>query len=170
MSDNLQQLSGAIAKAIDRMSPDDLLRHPEGKWCVAEILEHLNLTYIGTIRNLQRCVASGKTLATPDRSSKRWQRLLVTRLRFLPRGRKSPERVLPRGVSPGQVKAKVFENLARMEKVIDDCELRFGSNNPVADHPALGPLTPKEWRGFHLAHGRHHLKQILRLKTDSYSR
>jgi hypothetical protein len=165
MSANLEQLSRAIAEAIDGMTPDDLLRHPEGKWSAAEILEHLNLTYLGTARNLERCLASGKTVASSDRSRKRWQRLVVTRLGWFPRRRKSPEPVLPRGLPAEQVTGEILKNLARMEKVIADCEARFGSKLPIADHPILGPLTAKEWRGFHLAHGRHHINQILRLKN-----
>jgi len=164
MHAKLEQLRRAITEAIDDMTPEDFLRHPEGKWCAAQILEHLNLTYIGTAKNLERCVASGQTLASVDRSSKRSQRFVVTKLRWFPGGRKSPERVLPRGLPPEQVKVEVLKNLASMEKVIADCEARFGGNKPVADHPILGPLTVKEWRGFHLAHGRHHLSQILRLK------
>lgn len=166
MGDNLKQLSSAITSAIDGMSIDDISRHPEGKWSAAQILEHLNLSYLGTAKNLERCVASGQVLAGPDRSSRRLQRFVVTKLHWMPGGRKSPERALPRGMPPEQVKVEVLQNLARMEKAIADCEARFGSNKPIADHPILGPLTASEWRGFHLTHGRHHLKQILRLKKD----
>src|SRR5262249_53278088 len=98
MSANLEQLSSAITRATDGMAPEDFLRHPQGKWCAAEILEHLNLTYIGTAKNLERCLVSGRRLATSDRSTKHWQRLAVIRLRWFPKGRKSPERVVPRGL------------------------------------------------------------------------
>lgn len=165
MSNNLQQLSSELANAMHGMTPEDLSRHPEGKWCAAQILEHLNLSYTGTVKNLERCLTSGQTLASPDRGSKRLRRFVVTGLRYFPSGRKSPERALPRGLPPEQVKGEILENLAKMDGVISDCETRFG-RKPVADHPVLGPLTAKEWRGFHLAHGRHHLKQIYRLKDS----
>jgi DinB superfamily len=164
MGDNLKQLSSGITSAIDGMSPDDISRHPEGKWSAAQILEHLNLSYLGTAKNLERCVASGQVQVSSSRSGKRLQRFVVTKLHWMPGGRKSPERALPRGMPPEQVKVEILQNLARMEKAIADCEARFGSNKPIADHPVLGPLTASEWRGFHLTHGRHHLKQILRLK------
>lgn len=164
MNDNLEQLSSGITNAIHGMSPEDLYRHPEGKWGAAQILEHLNLSYLGTAKNLERCVASGQALASSDRSSRRLQRFVVTKLHWMPGGRKSPERALPRGMPPEQVKVEILQSLTRMEKAIADCEARFGSNKPIADHPVLGPLTASEWRGFHLTHGRHHLKQILRLK------
>ena len=164
MSANLEPLRTAITEAIAGMTGEDLARHPEGKWCAAEILDHLNLTYKGTAKNLERCLASGQPIASSDRSSKRWQRLFLTRLGLFPRGRKSPERVRPRELPPEQVKTETFESLRRMDKVIGECEARFGSTNPIADHPILGPLTVKEWRGFHLTHGMHHVKQIRRLR------
>src|SRR5215813_8200347 len=164
MGSSLDQMRAAIAAAINGMSRDDLLRHAEGKWCTAEILEHLNLTYIGTMKNLQRCVIAGQTLASSDRSSKRWRRIVLTRLRLFPKGRTSPERVRPRGMPPEQVTIEVMQNLARMDEIIRQCESRFGGNRPIADHPMLGPLTAEEWRGFHVAHGKHHVRQILKLK------
>jgi hypothetical protein len=166
MHTNLEELRAAIAEAIRGMTPDDLSRHPEGKWCAAEILDHLNLTYIGTAKNLERCLRSGQTFASSDRSTKRWQRLVVTGLGIFPPGRKSPERALPRGTPPEQVTAEILQNLARMEEIIRACEARFGGTKPVADHPVLGPLTVNEWRKFHLVHGKHHAKQILRLKQN----
>ncbi len=160
-------LQRAIADAILGMTPEDLTRHPEGKWSTAEILEHLNLTYIGTVKGLGRCITSGETTASPDRSAKRLQRITVTKLGYFPNGRKSPERVLPRGLPAEQVKAEILENVARMQALIDECEARFGKRKPIADHPILGPLTAPEWRKFHLVHGRHHVKQILRLKNGA---
>ena len=165
MSAKLEQLGRDISEAMDGMTPEEWSRHPDGKWSAAEILEHLNLSYVGTAKNLERCLASAHTVASSDRSSKRLQRIVVTRLGIFPSGRKSPERVLPRGLPVEQVTGEILKNLERMEHVIADCEARFGSKLAIADHPALGPLTAKEWRGFHLTHGRHHLKQILRLKN-----
>ena len=157
-------LKRAITDAILGMTSEDLTRHPEGKWSTAEILDHLNLTYIGTVKGLGRCLTLGQTTASPDRSSKRWQRIGITALGYFPNGRKSPKWVLPRGLPAEQVKAEILENVARMHALIDECEARFGKRKPIADHPILGPLTAAEWRKFHLVHGRHHVKQILRLK------
>jgi hypothetical protein len=163
---NLDPLRTTIAEAIHGMTLDDLARHPKGKWCAAEILDHLNLTYIGTAKNLERCLRSGQTVASSDRRTKRWRRLVVTRLGIFPPGRKSPDRVLPRGIPPQQVTAEVLQNLARMEEIIRACEARFGTTKPIADHPVLGPLTVAEWRKFHLVHGMHHARQILRLRQS----
>jgi hypothetical protein len=74
--------------------------------------------------------------------------------------------VLPRALPLDQVVVEVMQNLARMEEIIRECEERFGNTKPVADHPVLGPLTVKEWRKFHLVHGKHHARQILRLRQN----
>jgi len=51
-----------------------------------------------------------------------------------------------------------------MDDMIARCEEKFGSSSKLLDHPILGPLTGAEWRKFHLVHGRHHVKQIRRLR------
>ncbi len=164
MDAKLAELQAAIAATIRDMTDEEFARHPAGKWSTAEILEHLNLTYMGTIKNFDRCLASGKSGASPDRSRTRWRRLVITGLGYFPPGRKSPERVQPRGTPVLQIKSEVLQNIVRMDHLIAECEARFGSRIPVADHPILGPLTATEWRKFHLVHGKHHVKQILRLR------
>ena len=165
MTSKLSDLRDRLAAAIDGMSAEDLVRHPEGKWSSAEILDHLNLTYRGTIKNCERCLASGKPGTRTDRSSKRWQRRGILWLGYFPPGRKSPERALPRGTPIPQLTTEIFENIARMESVIADCDAQFGHGQVIAEHPILGPLTASEWRKFHWVHGRHHAQQIIRLKN-----
>src|SRR5450755_475398 len=102
MDSTLAKLQQVLASSIAGMAPEQLACHPEGKWSTAEILEHLNLTYVGTIKGLQRCLDSGAPSASSDRGRKRWQRLIVIGVGYFPHGRKSPERVLPRGAPPQQ--------------------------------------------------------------------
>jgi hypothetical protein len=52
-----------------------------------------------------------------------------------------------------------------MENLISECDSQFGHGKPIAEHPILGPLTAREWRKFHWVHGRHHARQIIRLKN-----
>ena len=164
MDANLLRLHTTLASAIRGMTLEQLTRHPEGKWSTSEILEHLNLSYIGTIKSMQRCLDSGAPSASSDRGRMRWGRLILIRAGYFPRGRKSPERVLPRGVPPQQVVAEILDNVVRMDGVIQECETRFGATKPLTDHPVLGPLTAREWRKFHLVHAKHHAKQIRRLR------
>jgi hypothetical protein len=55
MHSYLQRLQDAIQSATREMSNEDLNRRPgEGKWNAVEVLEHLSLTYTGTVKNLER--------------------------------------------------------------------------------------------------------------------
>ncbi len=165
MTSKLSDLRTKLAKAINGMTAEDLARHPEGKWSSAEILDHLNLTYQGTIKNCERCLAAGKSGASVDRNTKRWQRRVVILLGYLPSGRRSPETVLPRGTPIAQLTTEIFENITRMDDVIAACDAQFGRGKSIAEHPILGLLTAREWRKFHWVHGRHHARQIIRLKN-----
>jgi hypothetical protein len=53
-----------------------------------------------------------------------------------------------------------------MDALIEECAERFGRGSKLLDHPILGPLTAAQWREFHLIHGLHHRKQILRLRQS----
>jgi hypothetical protein len=90
----------------------------------------------------------------------RFATLLVVNLGYLPGGRKAPERSVPRGMPPEQVRQAIASELQKMGATLDDCERRFGARTKILDHPFLGPLTGDEWRKFHWIHGRHHARQI----------
>lgn len=155
----LAKLHALLIGPLAEIGADDMAAHSAGQWSAAEILEHLNLTYTGTIKNLERCLR-GERQASPDRGKRRWARIVVTRLGFMPSGREAPKAVRPRGMPAEQVKAEIMANLARMDELISQSEARSPHGKPIADHPILGPLTAAEWRRFHLAHGKHHVRQV----------
>jgi DinB superfamily len=170
MDSYLERLQQAIASATSGMTADELTHHAEGKWCAAEILEHLYLTYTGTQKAFARCLKAGKPLAGVPTFKQRAAATAVTGFGYFPKGRKSPAPVLPRGMSVEKVVADIGPQIAAMDKIIAQCEQRYGSRIKVLDHPVLGPLTATQWRKFHLAHGCHHVKQILeRRKSASKS-
>jgi hypothetical protein len=51
-----------------------------------------------------------------------------------------------------------------MDATIAQCEARFGRHVKLLDHPILGALTAAEWRTLHVVHGRHHRRQLIRLR------
>ena len=161
----LERLRQAIAEVTRGMTSDELTRHPEGKWSAAEVLEHLYLTYTGTQKAFERCLSGGKPLGGVPTFKQRLSTTAVTDFGYFPTGRKSPEPVLPRGVPAEKIVADIGPQIAAMGQVIAQCEERYGARVKVLDHPVLGPLTAKQWRKFHLIHGRHHVRQISRLKA-----
>src|ERR1044071_3683120 len=118
MESYLEQLQRAIAAATHGVSNEELTRYPEGcpngTWCMAEILEHLYLTYTGTAKGLERCLEAGKPLASPISLKQRAQISLVIGMNYFPRGRKSPERARPKGMSPDKVMAEIGPQIATM--------------------------------------------------------
>lgn len=164
MDSRLQELKQALELSIEGMSSEELSWHPANKWCAEEILEHLYLTYTGTIKGFEKVLQAGKPLATRTSIRQRWRTLVVMGFSYLPSGRKAPEITKPRGLPAEKVRNEFGEKIVAMDEIIAHCESRFGCGIRLLDHPILGPLTASQWRKFHLLHGRHHQKQILGLR------
>ncbi len=165
MDPRLEKLRQEIASAVAGMSAEQLSAHAPGKWCASEILEHLYLTYTGTIKGFQRVEEAGKPLTARSPTwADRGRALVVLGFGYLPSGRESPAVARPRGVAVDTVLAEIGPKLAEMDNMMARCEEKFGARRRVLDHPVLGPLTASQWRKFHLVHGMHHVKQIRRLK------
>ena len=92
---------------------------------------------------------------------------VVVGLGHMPAGRKAPAMVQPRGLPAEQVRNEIGVKLVAMDAIIAQCEARFGRKVKLLDHPILGPLTATQWRKLHLVHGRHHQKQLLRLREST---
>jgi len=163
MDSHLETLQREIAAAMAAFSAEQLLAHPAGKWCAAEILEHLYLTYTGTAKGFSRVLAGGKPLASPNTWKNRARALVVVGFGYMPHGREAPVHARPRGLPAEKVTAEIASALAAMDEAIAACARQFGAGTKVLDHPFLGPLTSRQWCKFHLVHGRHHLKQIHQL-------
>ena len=166
MDPHLATLQSAIRSAIDGLTADQLAWHPPQKWCTAEILEHLYLTYTGTTKGFGRVLASDRPQSANPTWKNRAQSLIVLGFGYLSSGRKAPTHAQPRGLSPQQVAAEIVSKIAEMDETIARCQQKFGPRVKVLDHPFLGPFTTNQWRKFHLVHGLHHVKQIRALRNQ----
>jgi hypothetical protein len=167
MDSRLEKLRESLASAVEGLSSEQLSWHLPGKWCAAEVLEHLYLTYTGTITGLERVIRKAKPLASRASMAQRLLTFAVVALGHMPAGRKAPTVVRPRGLPAEQVRNEIGAKLAAMDAIIAHCEARFGRRVKLLDHPILGPLTATQWRKLHLVHGRHHQKQLLHLRESS---
>jgi hypothetical protein len=152
----------------------DLVHRPaEGKWAPAEHVEHLSLTFSGTARMFRKLIASGSSsqqtqerrlpepLTVRKPTPKEWLSvLMVVEFGHMPRGRKSPEFAVPKGLFGGAAMAAFHEHIQSMDEAFRDAERLFGTSGPVATHIVLGPLTINQWRRFHFVHTRHHMRQV----------
>lgn len=164
MDSQLKKLKDALESAVEGMSREEMDWHPAGKWNAGEVLEHLYLTYTGTIRGFEKTIAAGKPLATRVSAVQRLRKLVVLGFSHMPEGRTAPANTVPKGLPSETVLAEVIAKITAMDAIIQECEKRFGSATKLLDHPVLGPLTAAQWRKFHLVHGWHHAKQVLRLR------
>jgi DinB superfamily len=162
--DNLKQ---SLESAVEGMSSEQLSWHPPDKWCASEVLEHLYLTYTGTIKGFERVLTSGKPLASRISMTQRVRTLVVVGLGHMPAGVQAPAVARPKGLPAETVRNEFGAKIAEMDAIIAQCEARFGRRVYVLDHPILGPLTAPQWRKLHLVHGRHHQKQLLRLRESA---
>jgi hypothetical protein len=153
-----------LASIAAGFSAEQWIWHAPGKWCAAEVLEHLYLTYTGTIKGLERMVAAGRPSTTPASWRQRGRKIVVLSFRYFPPGREAPPVSRPRGVPMEKVRAEIEQKIADMDDFIARCEEMFGTRKELLDHPILGPLTGAQWRKFHVVHGRHHLRQIQQLR------
>lgn len=166
MDPRLQRLRAEISLAIAGLAPEQFTGHPPGKWCIAEVLEHLYLTYTGTAKGFSRILEAQKPQVTTATWTQRGRRLVVLGLSYLPQGRAAPQFTRPRGLPGEKVRAEIGLRIAEMDEMIARCEEKLGKRRKLLDHPILGPLSGAQWRRFHLVHGLHHVKQIQRLRRS----
>jgi hypothetical protein len=164
MDSRLEKLKENLESAMEGLSSEQWSRHLPGKWCAAEVLEHLYLSYVGTINGFERLMKAGKPLATRASMKHRVQSFVVVGVGYMPPGRKAPAVAEPKGVPVEKVKNEIGVKLVAMDAIIAECEAHFGGRVRVLDHPILGPLSAPQWRKLHVVHGQHHLKQLLRLR------
>ena len=165
MDSRLEELRQALESAVQGMSGEQLRWHPEGKWCAGEVLEHLYLTYTGSTRAFEKVLEAGKPLARRSTMMDRVRTLVVVGFGHIPEGRKAPANTVPKGLAVEELRGDIGEKIAAMDAAIARCEERMGRGVKLLDHPVLGPLTGAQWRTFHVVHGMHHRKQLLRLRA-----
>jgi hypothetical protein len=167
MDFRLDKLKKSLESAVEGMSREQWSWHPPGKWCAAEVLEHLYLTYTGTIKGFERVMTTGKPLFSRASMAQRVRTLVVLGLGHLPAGTKAPAVAVPKDLPAETMLNEFGAKIETMDGMITQCETRFGRRVHVLDHPILGPLTAPQWRKLHVVHSRHHHKQLLRLRESA---
>src|SRR5260370_10515770 len=103
MDFRLEKLKENLESAVEGMSSEQLSWHLPGKWCAAEVLEHLYLTYTGTIQGFERVMTKGKPLASRASMAHRALTFLVVGLGHMPTGRKAPAMLVAKGLPTANV-------------------------------------------------------------------
>src|SRR5271170_5697579 len=114
MDFRLDKLRRDLDSAVEGMSAEQLSWHSPGKWCASEVLEHLYLTYTGTIKGFERVIASGTPQASRASVAHRIQTLVVVGLGHLPAGRQAPAMTRPKGLAAEKVRAELGAKISAM--------------------------------------------------------
>src|SRR5713226_5693842 len=104
MDSRLEKLKENLESAVEGMSSEQLAWHLPGKWCAAEVLEHLYLTYTGTITGFERVGRKGKALGSRASMAQRVLTSVVVGLGHIPTELKAPAIVQPKGLPAEQVR------------------------------------------------------------------
>jgi hypothetical protein len=169
----LEQLHAGYAEVLQALPAQAIEMHPaddSARWNARQIVEHLILTYQSSSAVFRDRLAKGRPSQSRPSAWQRVQQIFVCRFGFIPDGRTAPRDVVP-SASAGEpldgndLCARLYAGLRSMDELLVLCERQFGERK-FATHQVIGPLSAGQWRKFHVAHGRHHLKQLRRLHAE----
>ncbi len=160
---HLRRALQAIELATAGLASDAFATAPAGRWNSAQILEHLGKAYSRTAYILEKCLADDEPKGRPASWRQRLFTTLIVEVGYFPTGVKAPDMTIPEGLSGSDALLAARQGLIALDQAASRCAARFGPRVLVANHPLLGGFTVRQWRRFHWAHTRHHVKQIARL-------
>lgn len=165
----LEQTFQSLAGPLRGCPADALMRHPAGdarNWSGWQVVDHLSRSWQSTSVNLDERLQKNRPLQTRPSLQQQIGTIAVCRMGYFPKGRQSPERVLP-GPNPeapitgDALIEQIRATLDEMDRCLSKAEQQAGRAR-VLTHPVLGPLNVENWRLFHRAHARHHAPQLER--------
>ncbi len=169
----LQGLQAEIANSVRGLSAEQTQLHPKDRptaWSIQQILEHLMLTYELAGRAFEERLAKERPSLRLVTRKQRFIQWLLLSVGYFPSGRTAPEGVLPDQLNlppmPGaELAEETRRRLAVFDRLATRAETAFGQIRSI-NHMVLGLLSVPQWRRFQVVHGRHHLKQIARIRAD----
>ena len=166
MLEELTACTEGVSKDTAQIHP----AHDETRWSIQQVIEHLVMTYRSTCGILQSRLEKGRPLFTKPTMRQRTMQLFVTRFGYFPKDIPAPSAVMPAHANlppmgGNDLLQALQQDLETMELLIEKCRAQFGERR-VATHIILGPLTAEQWIQFHGVHGRHHGKQLRRIRAS----
>jgi hypothetical protein len=165
MNQYLQSALDAIDDTAGTLPVDVIVRTVQGRWSVAQILEHLSLAFGANAAALEKALASGELRARKPGLRQALGRMLVVEIGYFPRVQ-APAATRPTGIAPERSLPSVRGALRRLDDTLTRVAERFGEDVRVANHPYFGGLTVRQWRKFHWRHTSHHMAQIRGRRGD----
>ena len=161
--------------ALHNLTPENTklrpLARPEA-WSMQQVIEHLLLTYGLASRIFEERLSKGRPSVRPVSARERFFQTVILDWGCFPPGRAAPELVRPEllslpPMSGVELSSEVSSKLVEFNRLANTAESMFGQGRCIS-HVILGLMSVPQWRSFHLVHGRHHLKQIARIRRDHH--
>ncbi len=161
LADRLDDIRKATVAMVAGLSDAEFSWRPEGEWSVAEILEHVVLSEIGTSKVIRKMLKEKAGALPPYPADD--SVLAVREFPPPPPGKvTSPEGVRPKGPVPP--KSEVLAALAECRaRTLESLAALAGADPRAAEfpHPVLGPINLYEWPALTIgSHERDHQAQI----------
>jgi hypothetical protein len=173
MDRTLTQLNDELGAELATLDLAQTQRRPVGRpdaWTVQQIAEHLMLTYASTAVAMDARLEKGSPTKAKPTLVNRAAQCAVCSLGYFPSGRLAPEPVQPGSTVVPLDGPRLYDALTTalsdMDARLSATEQVLGTGRAVS-HFVMGPMSIAQWRRFHLAHGRHHLKQIAGIRRQA---
>jgi hypothetical protein len=160
MDPNLTRCLESLTRALAGLSASRAETSKDGRWSIAQIVEHLDLAYTRNTAGLELRVAKGAAPELRGTGKQAVARFVLVVLGYFPSGRQSPPAVVPQGRPFDDVRGGLEADLVALDRALAAAEQKFGATRPIVIHPIMGPFSVADWRRFHWVHTRHHVKQI----------
>ena len=133
---------------------------PPGKWCPAQIVQHLALGIEYSDRTFESRREHAPMRRRSRSATERIAYWLVLGFGWIPHGRRSPAGTRPAEQPERTAVERQFREAVERFCVLERELLPARRADLFAKHPVLGDLTLPEWGRFHLLHCAHHARQI----------
>lgn len=164
MSPELEHIRREVERLTHGWSESDWQNALASNRTCRQILEHLLLSYSSTTQDVLNVMEVGRPLGGKPTWSHRWRTLCVAKLGLLPWEFVPLRQPPPKDGLESDSLRRFYDTLVALDATLSDAERRFGNRVKLLDHPILGPLSVQEWRRYHRAHAKHHLRQMKRAR------
>ncbi|SDI42678.1 DinB family protein [Natribacillus halophilus] len=151
-----------VLAGVEDLTDEQLNREvEEGRWTIAQVLEHLFLIEKEMTRTIE------KELAKEDNEPARKKKPIELTLERSGAEREAPEPFQPTSefMTLAEIKERLDHSRATLMKALHVVEDDAILSQKSAKHPAFGTMDLEQWIEFIGLHERRHLKQIEELKA-----
>lgn len=156
---HLNRLEPMVLHPLRDLQDDWWHRAPEGKWTIAQILEHMAVG-VDVVATLLEKRGDKKNMRRRSKPYQSVLRHLVLGVGRHPGGLKAPEVARPTEKPDPELIVAQFRMGVERLKEYHETWTDDQKENVFVAHPLLGDLNLAEWARFHYLHCRHHAEQI----------